>query len=107
MPTTKSIKSAIFKILVLGILYKEETYGYDIIDKIKNLSNGEVLMKEGTLYPLLKSLKSNQFLHSSWKNSKLGKARKYYSITEQGKAEYRHLIIEWNQMNAMIIKLQA
>ncbi|MFT4536457.1 MAG: PadR family transcriptional regulator PadR [Saprospiraceae bacterium] len=107
MSTTKSTKSAIFKILVLGILYKEETYGYDIRDKIKILSNDEILMKEGTLYPLLKSLKSSQLLRSNWKKSKLGKARKYYSVTERGKAEYKRLIIEWNQMNSMIRNLQA
>ncbi|MFT6338680.1 MAG: DNA-binding PadR family transcriptional regulator [Halioglobus sp.] len=107
MSTTKSTKSAIFKILVLGILYKEETYGYDIIEKIKILSNSEIVMKEGTLYPLLKSLKTNQLLRASWKKSQLGKARKYYSITERGKAEYNRLIIEWNQMNAMILNLQA
>ena len=107
MSTTKSTKSTIFKILVLGILYKEETYGYDIRDKIKTLSNDEILMKEGTLYPLLKSLKSSQLLRSSWKKSKLGKARKYYSVTERGKAEYKRLIIEWNQMDSMITNLQA
>lgn len=107
MTTTKPTKSAIFKILVLGIIYKEETYGYDIIDKIKTLSKSEILMKEGTLYPLLKSLKGNQLLRSSWKKSQLGKSRKYYSITERGKAEYKRLIAEWNQMNAMIINLQA
>ena len=107
MSTTKTTKSAIFKILVLGIIYKEETYGYDIIDKIKILSKSEILMKEGTLYPLLKSLKGHQLLRSSWKKSKLGKSRKYYSITERGKAEYKRLIVEWNQMNLMITSLQA
>jgi len=107
MSTTKATKSVIFKILVLGIIYKDETYGYDIIEKIKSLSKSEILMKEGTLYPLLKSLKSSQLLRSSWKKSKLGKSRKYYSITERGKVEYKRLISEWNQMNAMILNLQA
>lgn len=62
-------------------------------------------MKEGTLYPLLKSLKKNQLLRSSWKKSKLGKPRKYYTITERGKAEYKRLIADWEFMNSMIVNL--
>ena len=107
MSSTKSTKSAIYKILVLGIIYNDETYGYDIIEKIKTLSKSAISMKEGTLYPLLKSLKNQQLLRSSWKKSQLGKSRKYYSITERGKVEYKRMISEWNQMHEMITSLKA
>ncbi len=106
MTATKPIKSAIFKILLLGIVYKDEAYGYDIIEKIKVISNSEILMKEGTLYPLLKSLQNKQLIRSNWKKSKGGKPRKYYSITELGKIEYKKLRSEWNMMNLMITYLQ-
>lgn len=107
MSSTKSTKSAIYKILVLGIIYNDETYGYDIIEKINTLSKSAISMKEGTLYPLLKSLKNQQLLRSSWKKSQLGKSRKYYSITERGKVEYKRMISEWNQMHEMITSLKA
>ncbi len=67
MSISKPTKSAIFKILVLGIVYKTEIYGYGIIKQIGKLSDGDIEMKEGTLYPLLKKLHAD--------NLQNGKAR--------------------------------
>ncbi len=106
MAPSKSIKSALFRLLVLGILYDEDTYGYDIIDKIKTISDNTIIMKEGTLYPLLKLLKKEQLLRSNWRKSSKGKSRKYYSITEGGKASFKRQKKDWESMNEMINKLR-
>lgn len=105
MSSSKSTKSAAFKILILGIIYKEDTYGYDIIDQMKLLSSGQIQMKEGTLYPILKSLSKKEFLRASWKKSPNGKSRKYYGITERGKAEYKRHKQEWEFLNTIIHSL--
>lgn len=99
---TKSTLSVANKILILGVLYDEEAYGFGIIEEIEKISDEAIVIKEGTLYPILKTLKSKQLVRSQWRKSPAGKSRKYYTITERGKAEYKRLIIEWNQLNHII-----
>lgn len=80
--------------LILGIVTKNDMYGYQIIKQLKENSNGIFTFKEGTLYPILHSLEIEGFLSSYWKEID-NMNRKYYTITKSGKKKFKILKDEW------------
>ncbi len=73
--------------LVLGILAMEDSYGYAILKKVGTLSDGKLEWTDGLLYPLLHRLERLGHVDSYWDTPSGGRKRKYYRITQQGKAE--------------------
>lgn len=78
---------------ILGIISKGEAYPSDII---KELKQAELIVVEGTLYPLLNRLKNAGFLAYNWKESNAGPPRKYYTMTENGSTFLKSLMNSWN-----------
>ena len=81
---------------ILGILSKEETYGYEIILKLQEYGFEEI--KEGTLYPLLLRLEKKGLLTAVFKPSPLGPKRKYYTLTAEGEQELAAFKRQWKQL---------
>jgi len=77
--------------LVLAILYDEDTYGYLISQRIKQI----VTLKDSTLYPVLKRLQEAGFLET-YDQPFQGRNRKYYHITQIGMDKYHKSVAEWN-----------
>ena len=75
--------------LILSILIERETYGYELIKKIKERSSGKLEFAEGTIYPVLKKLEEKKFIASKWKVGDTDKQRKYYRITSAGKKQLK------------------
>jgi len=71
--------------LILGILQKGESYGYEIVESVKAVSDQQIEWPEGVLYPVLHRLEKKGLVSSSWRESPEGRKRKYYSITVSGK----------------------
>lgn len=82
---------------------KDEIYGYDILKILKERGFEDI--SEGTLYPLYTRLQKNGLIKSTIKKSSLGPARKYYSLTEDGKIELKEFIKEWNSMSNNINRI--
>ncbi len=72
-----------FDFLVLHLLSKEEMYGFQVIKKIDDITDGEFEMKTGTLYPLLQTLEDNGYTSATLVPVN-GRSRKVYRITESG-----------------------
>lgn len=72
-----------FDFLVLHLLSKEKMYGFQIIKKLFDATDGEIEMKTGTLYPLLQTLENNGYIAASLVTIN-GRERKVYHITERG-----------------------
>lgn len=94
-----------FEMLILSIIYNEDCYGFEITQKIKELSDGLIVIKEGTLYPTLYKLIDNGYITSEDKivNRKL---RVYYHVEEKGKEYLKELIDEyllWDEKIKVII----
>jgi PadR family transcriptional regulator, regulatory protein PadR len=73
--------------LILSILTEDETYGYELIKKIKERSGGKLEFAEGTIYPVLKKLEEKKWISSKWKLGDTDRQRKYYRITSSGKKQ--------------------
>lgn len=91
--------------IILSILEKKESYGYEIIQKVKELSNGKIAYGDGTLYPVLHKLEKKELIVSSWKISESGRKRKYYLISRKGKKELLAEKENWKIINQIVTKL--
>lgn len=102
MKVTKDLVAASATPMVLGILAEADSYGYAILRRINDLSDGELDWTEGLLYPLLHRLERLGYVESSWR-SVAGRRRKYYRITKSGRSE---LVEQRRQWNTVVDALQ-
>lgn len=86
------MRKGVLEYCTLLILNQKDSYSTDIIDQLKL---AEIIVVEGTLYPLLTRLKNIELLTYRWEESTQGPPRKYYSITEKGKAVLSDLDKSW------------
>jgi len=93
--TKAQMKKGVLEMVILSITSKGEAYASDIITYMKN---AELIVVEGTLYPLLTRLKNEGLLDYRWEESTSGPPRKYYSITELGNRTLEQLLNGWNEM---------
>ena len=105
MKYSKSLVAASSKPLILGILQHGATYGYDIIQQIKELSGGQLEWADGMLYPVLHRLEKEGLVTSHWNQSENGRHRKYYAITEEGKQAIHTEREHWLSMHDVLLKL--
>ncbi|WP_433943706.1 PadR family transcriptional regulator [Paenibacillus sp. SN-8-1] len=80
--------------LILTLLSREPLYGYEIIKQLDHSSGGIFTLKEGTLYPLLHSMESEQWVEAFWTENG-GRKRKYYRITDSGLKQLEEKRTEW------------
>ncbi|CEO89123.1 MAG: PadR family transcriptional regulator [Syntrophaceticus schinkii] len=85
---------------ILKIICDGETYGYEIVEKLKKYGFQDV--SEGTVYPLLIRLKKNKLLNNITRESPYGPKRKYYSLSEEGKAELETFYQTWLELRDVI-----
>ena len=97
------IKKGTLSFIILNILKEDEYYGYELIEKIKTLTNIEIA--EGTLYPLMNRLKTDNLLESKWIEQETGIPRKYYFLTETGKQTLEEMKIQWSNLQIGINKI--
>lgn len=98
------LKKGTLSYIVLNVLFSEkEYYGYDLINEIKKLTNVDIA--EGTLYPLLVRLKTEDLVEYNWKEQASGIPRKYYKITKVGKATFEEMKAYWITLNNTINNL--
>ena len=82
--------SILIEFLILAIIDREDSYGYEISQTIKLAAN----IKESTLYPILKKLEKAGYM-TTYSQEYQGRKRKYYSITSDGKEQLEFLNKEW------------
>jgi PadR family transcriptional regulator, regulatory protein PadR len=74
------------EMLILEVAGQGPTYGYELAQTVGERSNGYFDLKEGSLYPALHRLERQKLLRSFWREAD-GRRRKYYDLTETGRAE--------------------
>ena len=89
------MRKGILEYVILLILEKKDAYASDIIAQLKG---NHLIVVEGTLYPLLTRHKNAGLLSYRWEESTQGPPRKYYTITEIGKAYLKEMDKSWKEM---------
>lgn len=95
MRIDKDLVAASSTPLVLAILAEDESYGYAILKRVRDLSDGELEWTDGMLYPLLHRLQRLGYVTTEWRSSDGSRRRKYYAITTEGRAALAEHQRQW------------
>ncbi|MBQ3798392.1 MAG: helix-turn-helix transcriptional regulator [Butyrivibrio sp.] len=106
MAVDKSLLTGSMTMLILKLLSEKDMYGYEMIDTLRKKSQNVFELKAGTLYPLLHGLEEKGML-TVYEQEFLGKTRKYYSITKEGKKLLKSKTEEWNEYSGAIANVLA
>ena len=91
--------------LVLSILSEGENYGYAIIKRVRELSNGHMQWTDGMLYPVLHRLEQQKLIQSKWRQSQTGRKRKYYKIRKEGTKALKEQKNQWKIVSSTLRRL--
>ncbi|MBO5673200.1 MAG: PadR family transcriptional regulator [Paludibacteraceae bacterium] len=89
------MRKGLLEYCILSIISRSEAYASDILETLKN---AELLVVEGTLYPLLTRMKNEGLLSYRWQESTGGPPRKYYTLTPEGEQLLAQLNEEWQSI---------
>lgn len=90
--------------IILFLLIKNDSYGYEISKNIKEITNEEYIIKETTLYSAFNRLEKNGYIESYSGEETKGKNRTYYRVTKEGIDYYKEKCIEWDITKNVINK---
>lgn len=96
MDIDKDLVAAMATPLVLAILAEGPSYGYAILKRVKELSDGDIEWTDGMLYPLLHRLERLGYLRAEWGSSPEGRRRRNYLITDSGHAQLAVQRRQWS-----------
>jgi PadR family transcriptional regulator PadR len=107
MPTKKfqkELNAGTASLVLLSVLSQsqEPMYGYQIAKLLDGYRQEAIAMKQGALYPVLRSLEKNSLLSSKVEPSISGPPRRYYTITDQGRENLTHWVEIWSQMKNFV-----
>jgi PadR family transcriptional regulator PadR len=88
--------------IILSILSGGDHYGYQIIKKVKDASEGHIAWADGMLYPVLHKLEEKGYIDSYWLVSEEGRKRKYYRIRQEGKETLAIAQDHWSLINLLL-----
>lgn len=82
---SKALTGASVPSIILSILARADSYGYDIIQQVHDISNGEIEWAAGSLYPVLHRMKANGHIEDYWEEQEGSRRRRFYRITPLGR----------------------
>jgi DNA-binding PadR family transcriptional regulator len=91
--------------LVLSVLADGESYGYALIQRVRELSDGRIEWTEGMLYPVLHWMEKQHMIESEWREAETGRKRKYYRLRKEGRKELREEKERWMSVHETLTKL--
>lgn len=100
-PMNAQFKKGALEICVLSQLAQGDKYGYELTERISE----EMSIASGTLYPILRKLKADEYVTTYLVESESGPARKYYKLTEKGYRYQEELLKEWNEFIEAVERL--
>lgn len=105
MKVDRDLTAASVVPLLLLVLDQEESYGYQIIQRIRAMSQQQWIWSEGMLYPVLHRLEKRELVESFWQVAESGRRRKYYRLTKRGKSELKRQEQQWQVVQQTLTNL--
>ena len=102
MEINKDLIAASSTPIVLAILAEEDSYGYAILMRVRELSGGRMEWTDGMLYPVLHRLERLGYVKARWEEADSGRKRKYYRITPGGRTQLDEERKQWQAVNATL-----
>lgn len=101
----RTLIGASLRPFILSILSENPSYGYEITQRVHELTDGKIRYTTSTLYPVLHSLENDGLLKSYWHKEEGTPRRKYYRLTTEGKAAFRTERRQWMDVNRALTTL--
>ena len=95
--TKAQMRKGILEFCILSIIAKDKIYASEILAALKD---ADLIVVEGTIYPLLTRLKNSELLEYDWEESLSGPPRKYYTLTKKGGLFLAELKKTWKSLDA-------
>lgn len=102
MEINKDLIAASSTPIVLAILAEADSYGYAIIQRVKELSGGHLEWTDGMLYPVLHRLERLGYVEARWEVADSGRRRKYYRITPEGRDQLARERKQWQAVDSTL-----
>jgi PadR family transcriptional regulator PadR len=102
MEISKDLMAASSTPIVLAILAEGDSYGYALLQRVRELSGGRMAWTDGMLYPVLHRLERLGYVVARWEVAESGRRRKYYRITPQGRAQLAEERSQWQAVDATL-----
>ncbi len=102
MDIGKDLVAASSTPLVLAILSEGDSYGYAILQRVRELSGGLLSWTDGMLYPVLHRLERQGHVEARWEAAPTGRQRKYYRLTTAGRAQLEEERRQWQAVDAAL-----
>lgn len=99
------LRKGCLELAILAALWEGKLYGLEILRRLE--SDSDLIVSEGTIYPLLSRLKAFGLVRSEWVESDAGHPRKYYALTTAGKQRARDMATIWGRFSLSMGKLLA
>lgn len=107
MKINKDLVAASATPIILSLLREGESYGYAIIQRVRELSGGEVEWTDGMLYPILHRLEAQGLIVARWGESDSGRKRKYYRLEPSARPALEEERRQWSTVNLILARLWA
>lgn len=104
---SRDLTAASSSALLLSILAAGDSYGYRIIQAVRELSRDHIVWTDGMLYPVLHRLESRRYVSSYWVSAPSGRRRKYYRLTDRGRKALAEEREQWMVVDGALRKLWA
>jgi PadR family transcriptional regulator, regulatory protein PadR len=98
----KELVAASTEPLILSLLARGESYGYELIQEVKQLSGHKIHWTDGMLYPVLHRMEDNGWIESRWVEMENGRKRKYYSIKKDGQTALKAKRAQWTLISGVL-----
>jgi PadR family transcriptional regulator PadR len=99
------LRKGCLELAILAVLWEGKLYGLEILRRLE--SDSDLIVSEGTVYPLLNRLKMLGLVRSEWVESDAGHPRKYYTLTPSGKQRCRQMAGIWSRFSSSMSRLLA
>ena len=88
--------------IVLSILKRGDSYGFEIAQYIKEATKGKITFGEASIYPVLKKLEKKKMIKSYWKIDEDTRPRRYYKLLKAGEKQLHKSIYEWEDFHSAL-----
>lgn len=102
MEINKDLVAASSSLIVLGILADADSYGYALLQRVRELSGGHLQWTDGMLYPVLHRLERLGHVEARWETAGSGRRRKYYRLTPEGRRQLAEERGQWDAVDSAL-----
>jgi len=96
--SSNTLVAATARPMILALLLSGESYGYQILKRIRTVSGGTIKWSSAMLYPVLRRMEDEGLIRSDWRMSEKHRMRKYYMLTDRGRKEMDVEKAKWSSI---------